>query len=284
VASLFRDAGLTGLIMDASYPPDAADRIASYAALSGCLVYPTRRIDSEVDAAIGAGAFAEEVWQAVLEAMLESAPRVVGFKSIVAYRTGLSVDPQADAAAANQSLKEPLSLRRRGKACRDWVLRKALGIAAELNKPFQIHTGLGDSDLRLAEADPLLLEPLLATPEAAAGRIVLIHASYPWHESLAFLASAHDNIWADLSMVNLYSPVTFASRLMRLVELAPPNRLMLGTDGHAEPELFWFGAQVLKDAWAAAEVRLRSEGVARRWIELTRHSLFEGNARDVYGL
>jgi predicted TIM-barrel fold metal-dependent hydrolase len=285
VSGLFAEAGITGLVMDPAWPAEAAERLDEYAALTGCSVHPILRIDPLIDRAIAEGDGAQEILRKVLDAMAEAAARgYVGFKTIVAYRTGLAVDPQASLEEADRSLRNDVPVRRRGKALRDLVLRKALGTAADLGRPVQIHTGIGDSEIRLAEADPLLLEELLRTPEGSAAAIVLIHGSFPWHEELAYLAASKPNVWADLSLFTLFSPLTTADRLLRILDLAPAARVLAGTDGYLQPELHWFGALVLADAWQEVERRMRTAGARSAWTEHLRAALFEENARSLYSI
>jgi hypothetical protein len=240
VSALFADAGITSLVMDPSWPPGAEERLEEYSTVSGCSIHPMLRLEPLVDAAIADGAMASEAVDAVLDRMETAATDgYVAFKSILAYRTGLAVDPAATIEQAEISVRGEGEPRRRGKALRDLLLRRALGVAADLGLPFQIHTGIGDSEIRIAEADPLLLEDLLRTPEARAARVVLIHGSYPWHEELAYLALTKANVWADISLFQLFSPVTSGDRLLRILDIAPATKVLLATDGYHQPELFF---------------------------------------------
>ena len=163
-------------------------------------------------------------------------------------------------------------------------MRHVLARAADLGKPIQFHTGFGDSELRLAESDPLLLEDLLRTPEGEAGKVVLIHGSFPWHESAAHLASTKANVWLELSLSNLFAPVGTSWRLLSMLDVAPRDRLLLGSDGHGAPETHWFGCKVLHDAWREVAQHLADAGAQADWVEDARLALFEGNARSVYSL
>ena len=285
VTSLFADAGITDLVMDPSWPPGAAERLEEYAEMSGCSIYPMLRLDPMVDTAIEAGATARETLDYVLARMQTAAGSgYVAFKTILAYRTGLAVDPDASIGQAEESLRSEGPVRRRGKGLRDLLLRRALGVAADLGLPFQIHTGIGDSEIRLADANPLLLEELLRTPEAQAAQIVLIHGSYPWHEELAYLAATKPGVRADLSLFNLFSPVTSGERLLRILDLAPASKVLLATDGYHQPELFWFGAHVLRDSCEYASAVMREHGAREAWLGDVRSMIFEGNARSLYRL
>lgn len=285
VSSLFADAGITDLVMDPSWPPGAADRLEEYSTVCGCSIHPMLRLEPIVDAAIEEGGTAAETVDAVLARMRSAATDgYVAFKSILAYRTGLAVDPDATMRQAERSIRGDGPARRRGKALRDLLLRRALGVAADLGLPFQIHTGIGDSEIRIAESDPLLLEELLRTPEGRAARVVLIHGSYPWHEQLGYLALTKANVWADISLFTLFSPVTSGERLLRILDIAPATKVLLATDGNHQPELFWFGAHVLRDAWGQASAEMRAAGARDPWLEEVEAMIFERNARSLYGL
>jgi predicted TIM-barrel fold metal-dependent hydrolase len=72
--------------------------------------------------------------------------------------------------------------------------------------------------------------------------------------------------------------------LVELLDLAPRDRVLLGSDGHGAPETHWFGCRVLADAWDEAARRLAAVGARQDWLDETRHALFEDNARAVYAL
>ena len=282
---LLDDADINGMIVDEAEGPDLPPGPARLAEAAGRPVWHMARIDPLVDHLITAGASAAEVVAGVETYMSEAADAgCVAYKTILAYRTGLAVDPTVDVDAAQRSLDPDVPVRRRGKALRDLVLRTALARAADLARPMQIHTGFGDSEVRLAESNPLLLEELLRSPAGAAARVVLIHGSFPWHQQAAYLAATKPNVWVELSLSNLFAPVGTAQRLVEILDLAPAARVLLGTDGHGNPETHWFAARVLHDGWRDASRRLSALGAEASWLEETREAIFETNARDVYAL
>jgi hypothetical protein len=285
VRSLFDDAEISGMIVDEAVPAGTPSRVEDLARVAARPVWQMARIDPLVDTLIGDGADAADIVAAVEGYLADAADAgCVAYKTIVAYRTGLDIDPDVDLEAAQRSLTSSLPVRRRGKALRDLVLRTVLGRAADLGKPVQFHTGFGDSEIRLAEANPLLLEELLRTPEGQAATVVLIHGSFPWHQEAAYLACTKPNVWLEFSLSNLFAPVGTADRLQAALDLTPRGKVLLGTDGHGQPETHWFAATVLRDAWARVTDRLRELGVDRRWLEETRAAIFEENAREVYAL
>lgn len=285
VAGLFADVGLSGMLLDpgaAQFPQKGGVR--PYADLSGVPMWELVRIEPLVDRLMDEGAGAGELLAAV-DALLEDAKArgAVGAKTVLAYRTGLAVDPDANLAAADRSLQSRLPVRQRGKALRDLLFRHLLGRCADLGLPLQVHTGFGDSELRLAGADPVLLDEVLRTPEGEAAQVVLIHGGFPWHEQVAYLAAVRPGVWVDLSLSNLVSPATTADRLLRLLDLAPTGRLLVGSDGHGVPDAHWFALTVLRDAWSV--VRERLGAVARSsWLDETEHDVLVGNAQRLYSL
>ena len=286
VRGLFTDAGIRGVVLDPGWRLGATTAQAGLLSeLIGCPVRPILRLEPIIDRLIEEGADAQDVFFAVQEAVNQApAQGYRGFKTIIAYRTGLQVDPDSTLERAQRSLFETRGLpaRRRGKALRDLILRAALGWAAELQLPFQIHTGFGDSEIRLSEANPLLLEELLQTPEGRAATLVLIHGSYPWHEELAFLTLAHPNVHAEISEFNLYTVGTAADRLERILDFAPTSRVLCGTDGHGHPETYWFGAQVMQEAWATVRSRWEARGARRSWLDTVEADILERNTARLY--
>lgn len=285
VRGLFDQAGLAGLVMDLARGAAETGGLSRYAELAGRPVWELQRIEPTVDELLAAGAGADEVLSAVDRLMSAAAARgCVGFKTVLAYRTGLAVDPAAGLGAARTSVTGAEPVRRRAKPLRDLLLRRVLARCADLDRPLQVHTGFGDSELDPRTADPLLLDPLLRTPEGRAADVVLIHGSWPWHDSLGYLASVHPNVWAEFSLVQLFAPLSTADRLLRLLDVAPLSRVTLGSDGHGSVESIWYGCTLLGEAWRQVEQRLAGAGLDAGWLAGVREDLFTGNARRLYRL
>jgi hypothetical protein len=60
--------------------------------------------------------------------------------------------------------------------------------------------------------------------------------------------------------------------------------VLLGTDGHGNPETHWFAARALHDGWKQASQQLAAAGADPVWLEATKDAIFETNARAVYAL
>ncbi|KAJ5111068.1 hypothetical protein N7532_001603 [Penicillium argentinense] len=199
----------------------------------------------------------ETVWglfRARFLAALDSAmddPAVVGFKSVVCYRTGLDVDPySADEEALTASLHRTLDsgTKRSGyrvedKALNDWLVQQTLKAItfkkrAGIVKPLQFHTGLGDNDINLVRANPAYLQPLIDQYQDA--DIILLHSAYPYTREAGYLASVYPNVYLDLGEVFPMVSRDGQEKLLReSLEIAPLDRLLWSTDGHFHPETFW---------------------------------------------
>ncbi|TQB68942.1 hypothetical protein MPDQ_002603 [Monascus purpureus] len=137
---------------------------------------------------------------------------VVGFKSVICYRTGLEIDKLCDLHELNKScfrmlLQQPGStaFRIEDKPLNDWIVLRTLEMLSEarresgISKPLQLHTGLGDSDIDLVRSNPAYLQPVIAKyPEVD---FVLLHSSYPYTRQAGYLACVYPNVYLDLGEV-----------------------------------------------------------------------------------
>lgn len=132
-------------------------------------------------------------------------PEVVGFKSVICYRTGLDVAAAEDWALAYASFKELVSgydgsaglARLSHPGLNELVLHHAAKVIAaqpEPRRPIQFHTGLGDNDITLVKSSPAHLQEFIrAYPTVP---IVLLHAGYPFTRELGYLATVYANVYA----------------------------------------------------------------------------------------
>lgn len=131
---------------------------------------------------------------------------VVGFKSVICYRTGLDIPAVVDLTVAKASFDEivtdyagPAELARiQHPGLNDLLVHRAAALISEMpgreRKPLQFHTGLGDNDLTLAKSSPAHLQEFIRTyPKVP---IVLLHASYPFVRELGYLATVYANVYA----------------------------------------------------------------------------------------
>jgi len=175
-----------------------------------------------------------------------SDPNVVGFKSIICYRTGLDVKPWEALTRGGDQMQDALdALRKRASKkpftrLEDDVLSPYfLHVAAMLIQnhegsrrlPLQFHTGLGDNDIVLTRSTPSLLQGFIKAYSKLP--IVLLHASYPFTKEAGYLASVYENVYMDIGEVFPMVSQDGQEEIVRqALELCPSSKLMWSTDGH----------------------------------------------------
>jgi hypothetical protein len=289
---LLGEANIAVLLVDHGYLSDQTWSPSELAARLPCRVLPILRLEALAQELI----VRHETFEAMLDAYSATVERAradgfVGLKSIIAYRTGLSVQatPRGDAAAAFGPVKE--RARRDGrvrlatKPLNDYFLLRALEIAERQAMPVQIHTGFGDADLDLRDANPLHLRPLLESGRFANVAFVLLHASYPYVRELGYLAAIYPNVWADVGLAIPHLAAEIPAMLRQLLGLAPMSKVVYSSDASQIPELFWLAARWGRRGLATVLDELIAFGaldgdeapaVARR--------ILGGNAAGIYGL
>ena len=247
---LLGDAKIAVLLVDHGYRTDETWPPSELAAQLPCRVLPILRLETLAQELI----VRHETFDAMLDAYSATVERAradghVGLKSIIAYRTGLAVQAtsRGDAEAAFGPLKE--RARREGrvrlanKPLNDYLLLRALEIAERQGVPVQIHTGFGDSDLDLREANPLHLRSLLESGRYANVPFVLLHASYPYVRELGYLAAIYPNVWADVGLAIPHLAAEIPTVLRQLFGLTPTSKIVYSSDASQIPELFWLAAR-----------------------------------------
>jgi uncharacterized protein len=179
-----------------------------------------------------------------------SDPNCVAFKSIVAYRTGLDVgDPSPSEAAAafgRWRADDWRETREHAKPVRDFLIRRALGVARATDRPFHFHCGGGDPDIDLAHAGPVGLFPLVRDVQHQP--IVLVHSGYPWIREAAYIASVLPNVYLELSEQIPWGWGQVDHALEMVVGTVPAAKVMYGSDEAGEPESFWASAILARGA------------------------------------
>jgi predicted TIM-barrel fold metal-dependent hydrolase len=284
---LLRATGTAGWLVDtglAPFPMTGPDRLAGLAGGAG---YEVLRLETVAEQVAASGVRAAELTVAVRDAVRARAERVVGLKSVVAYRSGLTLpaeppEPGAVVAAAGTWLRtggrlvDPVLLA--------WLVHEGARLGAELGLPLQLHTGFGDPDLHLRRADPSLLTDFLAATSDLGVTVVLLHC-WPYHRNAAYLAHVFGHVRVDVGLAVPYTGVRAGAVLAELFELAPFDAVCYSSDGFGLPELHHLGALLwrrglggLLDEWIAADVL--TTGDAERLAV----AVSSGNAAAVYPL
>ena len=158
--------------------------------------------------------------QAVARAVQNGA---VGLKIAIAYERPLDFRPGTRAAAERafgDSNASPEDIRAFG----DHMMFFLANVAAKLDVPIQIHTGLGGMDGSRA----IGLQPLIHANPAT--RFDLFHASYPWCADVLGLAHKYPNVYLDLCWLPLISTARAQAFLREALELVNAGRLLWGCD------------------------------------------------------
>jgi uncharacterized protein len=287
-ARLLRDANVTVLLVDYGYQTDATWPHADLAARLPCRVVPVLRLETLAQELIVRHETFDDAMDAFVAAIDGArAAGYVALKSIVAYRTGLAVRPtsRAEAVAAFGPVKERARrdgrLRLATKALNDYVVLLALQIADRHGLPVQFHTGFGDADLDLPEANPLHLRPLLESRERRNVPFVLLHASYPYVRELGYLAAMYANVGLAIPHVAAEIPTI----LRQLLALTPTSKIVYSSDASQIPEPFWLAAR-----WARRGLRtVLDELIALGAVDESEalaiaRQILGANAARIYGL
>ncbi|MFF2020287.1 amidohydrolase family protein [Streptomyces sp. NPDC058171] len=185
-----------------------------------------------------------------LDVSVDSAARTaVGFKSVVAYRHGLALAPEAPTAAeVLTAAGQWLGARSPGdRLTHPVLLRHLLWTAVDTGLPLQLHTGFGDPDLRLDHADPLLLTDFVRATAGSGCDLVLLHG-YPYHRGAGYLAAVFPHVYADMGLTLGHTGARARALLAEMLELTPFGKLLFSTDGYALPELYVIGARLFRTA------------------------------------
>lgn len=191
-------------------------------------------------------------------------PDVVGFKSVVCYRTGLDVAGEVNEAAARATFKELIANfalldfeKLKEKSLNDLVVHRTAALIRDSpsrqKKPIQFHTGLGDNDLAMAKASPSHLQEFIrAYPTVP---IVLLHAGYPFTREAGYLASVYENVYADIGEVFPCVSQDGQERILRqILELCPWSKILWSTDGHWFPETYLLAVMQMREAFETVGV------------------------------
>jgi hypothetical protein len=118
------------------------------------------------------------------------------------------------------------------KTFQDYLFFQICRLAAELDLPVQIHTGMGQGH----RTNAAHLQP--AIQRFPATRFVLLHCSYPWIQDVSMLVDKYPNVYPDLSLLPLISTRASITMLHELIERATLDRIFWGCDTWTAEESF----------------------------------------------
>ena len=284
------DARVAALLVDTGYPPDAMplDEMRHHL---GCEIHEVVRIEACAERLLARRLSYEAFVEAFRRTLHEAAPGCVGFKTIIAYRSGLDVRSPADeecaASYASALAAIPAGGRPRltEKPLLDRLFEITLEVAAQTGRPVQIHTGFGDPDIDLLRANPLLLRAVLEDRRWTTTQLVLLHMAYPYTREAAFMTAVWPQVHLDLSLALPFLGPGALFPLLEILSLAPLSKLMYGSDVSGLPELFALAAE-----WARATLGealgwlVERDGLDERAAAAAGRAILSDNARALYGL
>jgi hypothetical protein len=282
--ALFRDANITGLLLDFGYPqPRLSEQ--EYADLTGVPFWEVYRIEPVMvrlrEECPDFQDFVERYRHEVRKALKQE--RILGLKTIIAYRSGLDVGPMNVSAAREEYAEFRGNPRARVKALRDYCLHVGLEECQAADKVMHIHTGVGDGEVVLTKASPAFLLDLLRDKKYVETKIHLVHGGYPWVEEAAFIVSILPNVYMDISLQNPFVGHGVERILSQVFEFAPFSKVMYGSDAFTLPEMNWLGVHLFKECFA----RVLEGWIARDYMdaEVAWHiaeSVLYRNVAEVY--
>lgn len=253
-AKLMVEANIEGAVVDHLYAGRGTDNytVAEMGQrLGGAETVAALRLESILEQVVIESVDAGEVesrFRARLDRRTLLAENLVSLKSIVAYRTGLHIQPvpRATAYAAFDDLKKTANdtgaVRIAEKPFLDYFLRIALEWCAAEQFPIQFHTGFGDPDVNLITANPLMLRDVLQDDALRDAPIILLHAGYPYVRELSYLASVYPNLFMDIGLAIPFAAGELDGVIRQALAVAPTTKVVWSSDGFILPEHTWFAA------------------------------------------
>jgi predicted TIM-barrel fold metal-dependent hydrolase len=287
---LSKDSGVSAYIFDHRFPPNSPD-LNELSRIFGKPAFGALRIESVAEDLLAKDlSFSDflKSFRDIVGAYKKEGG--VALKSIIAYRSGLDVwqIPIQKASKAYDKVRKSTNSQDRtrieSKPLLDFLFWEALYATNELRLPFQLHTGFGDSDIHLPNANPILLRPVFEESSLENLPIILLHAGYPFVRETGYLTSIYPNTYVDISLVTPLLAGSLPRLLEELFALTPFSKVLFGSDGHSLPEMHWLGAYWVRSGFERwLEDRLRdgiTENQARDGVE----RVFWKNASELYGL
>jgi len=284
------DARVEHLLVDTGYPPGAMSLSDMRRHVPGAL-HELFRVETCAQDLLAEDLAYPQFLEAFRAAVEAGARRGVGLKSIIAYRSGLSVrpaaEPEAEAAYGRvlTRVREEGTARLTDKPLLDALFEIALEVARDTGRPLQMHAGFGDPDIDLLGANPLLLRPVIEDPRWATVRIVLLHMGYPYFREAAYLSAVWPHVYVDLSLAIPFLGPGVVSPLIETLSLAPATKLLYGSDVGGLPELFALCADWGRAALGEALGWLVERGaLTGQEARAAGERILHGNARALYAL
>jgi uncharacterized protein len=284
-------AGLSALCVDTGYTPELITSPAELGSLAGATAYEIVRLERVAEdvaaTGVGAAAFPGTV-RSALATRTAGANRVVGVKSIAAYRTGLELTSErpsdAEVAAAAGRWLARVGENGPPRLADKTLHRFLIWCGVDLGLPVQFHVGYGDSDVDLHRCNPLLLTPLLRAIQQTGVPVMLLH-NYPYHREAGYLAQVFPHVYVDAGLATHNLGARAPALLAEALELAPFGKFLYSSDAFGLPELYYLGAALFRTALSALfTAGLDEDLYAERTVLRLTKMICADNAKRAYAL
>ncbi|VUC20214.1 unnamed protein product, partial [Clonostachys rosea] len=253
-------------------------------------------VEFRSDRAAAWGRFVQRLRDYINEALRDQ--EVVGFKSVICYRTGLAIPRDVDEGTAVRVFEDIHRERTApGAAAFKRVDHPGLnefivhtlasaiqGWQGQFRKPIQFHTGLGDNDITLTKSSPAHMQHFIeAYPDVP---FVLLHSGYPFTRELGYLAAMYKNAYADIGEVFPFLSRDGQTGVVRqILELCPSEKILWSTDGHWFPETYFLAVEQVREVLDAVLQDYVQKGdlTLAQAIRLT-EDVFYNNSNKLYSL
>ncbi|MDQ6674900.1 MAG: amidohydrolase [Chloroflexota bacterium] len=281
---LFADAGIETLLVDegGSQPRITLDELGRIAPLRLRRVARSDNFIRDLLPEHDSWTDFYRAYQAALEEAL--ADGAIAFKSVIAYRTGLDVEPVSEDEARRNFEATRGDVEGTQKAFRDFLLCHTMDFARERGLWIHIHAAVGDPDIVYQRANPALLYPLLHSERFRANRVVLVHGGWPWVGEAAAMVAILPNVYLDVSEGTIFGMPNMRQRIMEVIEACPYSKILYGADGSV-PEALWIVARRYKAVLGRVLEELVGEGFcSRREAYQVARGILSDNALRLYEL
>ncbi|KHO00415.1 developmental protein FluG [Metarhizium album ARSEF 1941] len=187
---------------------------------------------------------------------------VVGFKSVICYRTGLDIASKASELEARSTFADIYTQRQAAdaqsftrlhhRALNEFLVHRLAQLIRDCSsthkKPIQFHTGLGDNDLTLTRSSPAHLQDFAR--EYPTVPIILLHSGYPFDREAGYMAAMYGNVYADIGEIFPFINRDGQESVVRhVLELCPWEKIIWSTDGHWFPETYLLSILQMRDVF-----------------------------------
>lgn len=225
-------------------------------------------------------------YQETLQSQIET-EKAVGLKSCAAYNGGLDIwlTEKGEAERAYEKIRQGMDTPADQKALRCYLLMESMDTAAERKLPVQFHTGAGGGSwIDFKTLDPMHMIDFLQDKRVKNRvKVVLLHGGHPHEENTSYLTAQFSNVYSDFSGTFYLCSLKGVERMAALLERAPLNKIMYGSDGVMFPEVSWFAHHQFRHQLKRLLDRLVAESILteRRALEVAKLFCYD-NALNCY--